>query len=201
MEDNGRDDENEDDYKLAVIKMNPDIFEMDSRAELAKLREVDEDKPKVGKQFASRGNRDNATLPETPQDENRPPSFSENSIHSVYRVKTNKHEGGPSLVLPPQQDTKVFEFDSDHYKKTTTIEEQEKVQPAFSPIKEQAQRFEYGDPKSEEKLKFLQKINALNKADNVFSNYDSLGGPPPQADENVYHFEYNDMNHYDSGNQ
>ena len=66
--------EDDDDYQLAVVQVNPAIYAYDSSAELAKLQLGT--KPDT---FSSKHQRESPTLPETPQEDFRPPSFSENT--------------------------------------------------------------------------------------------------------------------------
>lgn len=177
--------EDDDDYQLAVVRVNPAIFAYDSSAELAKLQLGT--KPDT---LSSKHQRESPTLPETPQEEFRPPSFSENSTKSVYRVKGLKPAFELQTTQIEKQDTKVFDFDSDHYKKLRTVEEQDQEAASFSPIKEDTQRIVFGDPNSEQKLKFLQKIQSMNKSATVFPDYDSLAAPPPQPTFEVVQFQY-----------
>ncbi len=178
-------DDNDDDYQLAVVQVNPAIFAFDSSAELAKLQ--------LGTKPDSRSSkhlRDNPTQPETPQEDFRPPSFSENSTKSVYRVKGFKPPLDQPATFGDKQDTKVFDFDSDHYKKLQTVEEQAQEAATFSPIKEDTQRIVFGDPNSEQKLRFLQKMTSMNKAATVFPDYDSLAAPPLQPTFEAVPFQY-----------
>lgn len=183
-------EDHDDDYQLAVVQVNPAIYTYDSSAELAKLQGG----TKADSQ-SSKHQRESPTLPETPQEDFRPPSFSENTSKSVYRVQGPKPTFELQAMHILKQDTKVFDFDSDHYKKLQTVEEQAQEAASFSPIKEDTQRIVFGDPNSEQKLKFLEKIQSKNRAASVFPDYDSLAAPPPQPTFEVVQFQYSGIPH------
>lgn len=127
------------------------------------------------------------------------PSFSERSnfrskfLQQAQRNRYNPDENVNNENLTfqtykKQSDSKIFEFDSSHYRRADTKENNKEVS-GFSPIKDDTQRIVYGDPTSEQKLKFLERIQSLNKVGSVFPVYDSLGAPPQPSQDYFNKFE------------
>ncbi len=98
--------------------------------------------------------------------------------------------------VPQRMDSKVFEFNSSYYELKLAkrdIPDTPSQQAGFNPIKMDFEMVVYGDPHSEQKLKFLERINATNKAGSLFPAFDSLAAPPPQDIEIIPRFEIRDI--------